>query len=1501
MLGELRGARGPEPTGPDGLGSVPPRPPAPPPPLPLPANPWDEAVATAARTLHRIFGVRPPGPLAPQPPLHQNGAAEGGPRRGAARPSTASAAAAGPAAPDARVTRRRGRGAGPGQGEEEPQEAERRRSRGRWLVILLVAAAAGAVAGMVSSPLGLAAVAGAGSPGLVRVVAWGCGARLGHADAWPSLDGRSALHYAVDLGWGAAARSLMEAGADPNRANTRTELAPLVSAAAAGRAELVAQLLRAGADPEAADKAGRSALEYAVEGGDVRSVRALLAAGAWTQGTGLRLPPLVAAILAGEHEIAELLLKHGANPNTPDLRDGDTPLLTAIRTGSERAVRALLKAGADFDRGNNVGETPLYRAAAYGHAGIVTALIEKGANPDLVFMYFSQRSPLHIAANYGRGDVVRVLTNAKVLITTDEFGRGPLHLAAARGQATVIRTLAAAGVPVNGLDDALRTPLIVAAAHRPDPWQAGVVRELIAAGANVNLRDATNTTALGWAVRFNASAEVVRALAKAGADTEARDKDGKSPLHWALAMQLDALTHVLLPYRPKGAAPLGQAAGATLLRFVREGDLLWTQALVDEGADTEAADEKGLTPLHRAAKAGNTRAAAVLLKGGASPAATDKDGWTPLHYAMHSQSEGTLLLLMRAGAPLGAKNKAGKTAIELSSNEFAQRVTTLAERLRDARLTAEALRARGHDVSLSLEDLIDGVVSYDSTDDDDGDGDGWVLGGGGGWTGWGDGGDDDDGWGGGEGCTACAFCCPWTGELLLNPVVTADGYTFERGPIEDWLRENRISPCTGAPLPSRDVRPNLALRSSLDDWLRANRLTEEGVQAMLGELRGARGPEPQPTDPDGLGSAPPRPPAPPPPLPLPANPWDEAVATAARTLHRFFGVRSPGPLAPQPPLQGTADRLRGIPPPPSPQPQPHNGAAEGGPRGAGPSHGGSGPVAKPAVTGPAASSSAGPGAAASGARGARQRGRGTGPGQAAEEMEDEANAGGADRARSHGRLLVLLLVAADRDLDAGTHALHIPCSLFAASKGSIVPLAPTLPSAASPSHPPTMVLQGTVKLAVVGFNLAFFRALTARIAEGSVHRRALLLINAHKTSGHDYDITCETTVVGVSPTSPIMQDLLHKACLDGHPPSINHLIMDAGGPIDGTLVPHVLLHATCPRCLCTADMVPALQRRPLLHDGYCANCTCHRTTKLTDVLVCHLVAPGAVGYGHDAALVSVLPDKVVELWPRDNMRPPYTGSVYTQRVLAQANAIRAHFLIKASTVESVAFSPADAAAMAGPSTAPAGGSPPPAAVPDLLPPKGRPNRKGKKSPAADEDSPSASASGSGTPSEPEPSGSDGSEVVAESSSPSGSEDPTATAAAAKAAAEATAAAAAKASAAAHRAVTKEAGLYAASEPAAVVAKAALAANRAKEIADAAQRAARHAAKRAAQDAQKAAAAAIPAPSPRGQPKRPSAAAAAAAIGGGGGGGGGDGGGGGGGSKGCARGLPRRRCRGRTRR
>ena len=60
------------------------------------------------------------------------------------------------------------------------------------------------------------------------------------------------------------------------------------------------------------------------------------------------------------------------------------------------------------------------------------------------------------------------------------------------------------------------------------------------------------------------------------------------------------------------------------------------------------------------------------------------------------------------------------------------------------------------------------------------------------------------------------LACPLTKQVMRDPVVAGDGYTYERSAIEHWLGQHTISPITRQPLPdSSDLVPNLTMRSAI--------------------------------------------------------------------------------------------------------------------------------------------------------------------------------------------------------------------------------------------------------------------------------------------------------------------------------------------------------------------------------------------------------------------------------------------------------------------------------------------------------------------------------------------------------------------------------------------------------------------------------------------------------------------------------------------------------------
>ena len=73
----------------------------------------------------------------------------------------------------------------------------------------------------------------------------------------------------------------------------------------------------------------------------------------------------------------------------------------------------------------------------------------------------------------------------------------------------------------------------------------------------------------------------------------------------------------------------------------------------------------------------------------------------------------------------------------------------------------------------------------------------------------------------------------------IDPVLTADGHTFERAPIERWLREHSTSPLTNEELPSRVVVPNFMARSMIRQYVEAHPELQSLLAARGTSTRGS--------------------------------------------------------------------------------------------------------------------------------------------------------------------------------------------------------------------------------------------------------------------------------------------------------------------------------------------------------------------------------------------------------------------------------------------------------------------------------------------------------------------------------------------------------------------------------------------------------------------------------------------------------------------------------------
>jgi len=230
------------------------------------------------------------------------------------------------------------------------------------------------------------------------------------------------------------------------------ERVPLIEAAKSAGAGALRALLAEGANVDAAEADGATALHWASYRDDPDSVDVLIRAGAKVNAANdLGATPLWTASLNGSAAVVRSLLEAGANPNLALLK-GETPLMAASRSGSPEVVQQLLARGASINARGARGQNALMWAVGQQHPEVVAVLLAGGADLHARTEVWSQMMavPPHGLPQYN-----------KII----PHGRDTAMLFAARvGELESAKLLAASGANVNDAD-AWGVSATVMAAH----------------------------------------------------------------------------------------------------------------------------------------------------------------------------------------------------------------------------------------------------------------------------------------------------------------------------------------------------------------------------------------------------------------------------------------------------------------------------------------------------------------------------------------------------------------------------------------------------------------------------------------------------------------------------------------------------------------------------------------------------------------------------------------------------------------------------------------------------------------------------------------------------------------------------------------------------------------------------------------------------------------------------------------------------------------------------
>ena len=337
--------------------------------------------------------------------------------------------------------------------------------------------------------------------------------------------GETPLMTAARTGTLASVKALLSHGATADNKDDRRGQTALMWAAAEGHADVVQELIGAGADFRARVPSGLTPLLFAVREGRLGVVRVLLKAGADVnetipvdagrrRGYGGRLPPagasaLLLAATNAHFELAGELLDAGANPNAdlpgytvlhamtavrkPGVGDNDPTPEGSGNLSSIELVKKLAAHGANLNarmtkranlnntRANEIGATPFFLAALTADAELMKTLSMLDANP--VLPNADNSTPLMAAAGLATrspgedaGTESEVLEAVQVALdlgadinAVDNNGETAMHAAAYKNLPKVVRFLAAKGAKIdiwNRNDKFGWTPLAIAVGYR---------------------------------------------------------------------------------------------------------------------------------------------------------------------------------------------------------------------------------------------------------------------------------------------------------------------------------------------------------------------------------------------------------------------------------------------------------------------------------------------------------------------------------------------------------------------------------------------------------------------------------------------------------------------------------------------------------------------------------------------------------------------------------------------------------------------------------------------------------------------------------------------------------------------------------------------------------------------------------------------------------------------------------------------------------------------------
>jgi ankyrin repeat protein len=474
---------------------------------------------------------------------------------------------------------------------------------------------------------------------------------------------------------------------------------PLVDLVKAGDAAAVRAAATSGTDVRMPTADGTTLLHWAAyyRKADVADV--LLRAGANPNAANrYAVTPLLLAAEAGSLDVATLLLKAGADATTAR-PSGETALMLAARHGNPDLVRLLVSHGADVNaRERTRGETALMYAAVRNHGPAVKALLDAGADPHVRSHGPASRTPSGVLAEGKTGNEPGTLRPR-----VDQYTA--VLMTVRRGATDALRVLLENGGNANDAAEDGMSALVLAAVNAK--WDAGIL--LLEHGADPNA-DKQGWTALHQIARtrslgLNRLPHPIPNGEKTGIDfARALLAHGAVADAWATKAPAN-VDQERTPFSFVGSTPFLVAAKGMDVELMR--------TLVEGGADPSTTSTMGSNAMMLAAGVEITRVGEENASAADSLAAVkyayelgidinaqNYDGNTALHGAAFTNAIPVIDFLIEKGAAIDVKNWKGKGWTPLATAHLDFNSTFLVSQPEAAAHLRKIYEARGIPIEL---------------------------------------------------------------------------------------------------------------------------------------------------------------------------------------------------------------------------------------------------------------------------------------------------------------------------------------------------------------------------------------------------------------------------------------------------------------------------------------------------------------------------------------------------------------------------------------------------------------------------------------------------------------------------------------------------------------------------------------------------------------------------------------------------------------------------------